>query len=157
MKKSIFTIAVLGTMALTMFTGCSSSTKKVEDAKENVKNAKKDMIDASENVVEAKQELTQAVRDSIKEFRKKTEEQLIANEKSLALFNAKIAKINKENRADYQKEYAKLVKKNQEMKTRLDNYNEEKDGNWEKFKTEFNRDMKELGEAFKNLTVKNVK
>ena len=114
-------------------------------------------MDAKEDVGIANQELNQALKDSIQDFRKKTEEQLIANEKSLALYKEKIAKENKEYKAEYEKEWAKLNEKNKEMKARLENYNEEKDGNWEKFKTEFNSDMKDLGNAFKNLTIKNVK
>ena len=150
MRKTTFTMAIIGSMALTMFTACQSSSKKVENAKENV-------LEAKENVVEAKQELNQALKDSIKDFRKKSEDQLIANEKSLALYKEKIAREKKENRANYEKEWAQLVQKNKDMKVRLENYNEETEGNWEVFKSEFNRDMDELGKAFKDLTVKNVK
>ena len=48
-------------------------------------------------------------------------------------------------------------KKNSDLKMKLDNYKAEGKENWKKFKIEFNRDMEELGIAFKDLTVKNVK
>ena len=41
------------------------------------------------------------------------------------------------------------------MKAKLDAYEETGKDNWETFKTEFSRDMNDLGEAFKNFTVKN--
>jgi hypothetical protein len=40
---------------------------------------------------------------------------------------------------------------------KMDNYKADSKENWEKFKVEFSRDMDELGAAFKDLTVKNVK
>ena len=39
----------------------------------------------------------------------------------------------------------------------MDDYKETGKENWLIFKMEFNRDMDELGQAFKDLTVKNVK
>ena len=50
-----------------------------------------------------------------------------------------------------------MEQKNTDLKRRLDDYKQDGKENWEKFKIEFNRDMDELGKAFKDLTVKNVK
>ena len=50
-----------------------------------------------------------------------------------------------------------LEVKNSDMRMRMDNYKEDGKDNWETFKTEFSHDMDELGKAFKDLTVKNVK
>jgi len=151
MRKPILSITVIVLMVvLIMSTGCNSSSKKIENAKENVQNA-------NENVIDANQELNQALNDSIQDFKKIAEDQITANEKSLALYKARIVKENKKNKADYEKEWAKLVEQNKELKTRLKDYKQESKGNWEEFKTEYNHDMNELGKAFKNLTVKNVK
>ena len=43
------------------------------------------------------------------------------------------------------------------MKKRLEEYKDEGQEKWTSFKSEFNHDMDELGKAFKDLTVKNVK
>ncbi len=43
------------------------------------------------------------------------------------------------------------------MKKKMENYKEEGKDKWEIFKAEFSHDMDELGKAFKDLTVKNVK
>lgn len=136
-------MAIMVSMVFTMFIGCQSSSKKVENAQENV--------------VKANEELNQALKDSIQQYRITTQEKLIANEKQLAEYKAKIAIQKKENKAKYEEELAKLVQKNNDLKIKLENYNEENEVKWEAFKTEFNRDMDELGKAFKDLTVKNVK
>lgn len=143
MKKTLFTMAIMVSMVFTMFIGCQSSSKKVENAQENV--------------VKANEELNQALKDSIQQYRIATQEKLIANEKQLAEYKAKIAIQKKENKAKYEEELAKLVQKNNDLKIKLENYNEENEVKWEAFKTEFNHDMDELGKAFKDLTVKNVK
>lgn len=136
-------MAIMVSMVFTMFIGCQSSSKKVENAQENV--------------VKANEELNQALKDSIQQYRIATQEKLIANEKQLAEYKAKIAIQKKENKAKYEEELAKLVQKNNDLKIKLENYNEENEVKWEAFKTEFNHDMDELGKAFKDLTVKNVK
>jgi len=150
MRKIFLTPVVIAFMTVTLFIGCQSSSKKVEIAKDNVQVAE-------ENVAEAKQELNEAVKDSIQLFRKESEKRIIANEKSLAEYKVKIATEKKESRARYEKEWAELVKKNNELKMRLKDFNEESEDKWESFKTEFNHDMDELGKAFKDLTVKNTK
>lgn len=136
-------MAIMVSMVFTMFIGCQSSSKKVENAQENV--------------LKANEELNQALKDSIQQYRIATQEKLIANEKQLAEYKAKIAIQKKENKAKYEEDLAKLVQKNNDLKIKLENYNEENEVKWEAFKTEFNHDMDELGKAFKDLTVKNVK
>jgi uncharacterized protein YlxW (UPF0749 family) len=143
MKKTIFTIAITMLMAGTMLTSCHSSAKKVEDAQDKV--------------ADANQELNQTIKDSIQQFKKESEEKISANEKSYADFKARIANEKKENKAKYEKKLAELDQKNSDMKKKLDDYKAEGKENWEKFKVEFNHDMDELGKAFKDLTVKNVK
>jgi len=144
MKETILSTVMIVSMALIMLTGCTSSSKKVKFAKENVAYAK-------ENVVDANQKLNQAVLDSVQDYKKHTEEKLLDNEKSLALYKGKIASEKIENRAKFQKEWAALAKRNEQMKQKLENYSEEKDGKWETFKKKFDYDMDELGKSFKEL------
>ena len=144
MKGTILSTVMIVSMALIMLTGCTSSSKKVKFAKENVAYAK-------ENVVDANQKLNQAVLDSVQDYKKHTEEKLLDNEKSLALYKGKIASEKIENRAKFQKEWAALAKRNEQMKQKLENYSEEKDGKWETFKKKFDHDMDELGKSFKEL------
>jgi len=63
----------------------------------------------------------------------------------------------KEAAADYKIKVDELEQKNSDLKKQMDDYKAEGKEKWEKFKTEFGHDMDELGNAFKDFTVKNVK
>jgi len=143
MKKIIFTLALTAFMAGTMLTSCRSSSKKVEKAQENV--------------VKANQELNQALKDSIQQFRTESENRISIYEKNIVEFRTRIANEKQENKSKYEKKLAELDKKNIEMKKKLADYKYEEQAKWEIFKAEYNHDMDQLGQSFKDLTVKNVK
>ena len=143
MKKIIFTIALITFMTGIMLTSCRSSVKKVEKAQENV--------------VEANQKLNQALKDSIQQFRTESENRISIYEKDIVEFRARIANEKKDNKSKYEKKLAELDKKNIEMKKKLADYKYEEQAKWEIFKAEYNHDMDQLGQSFKDLTVKNVK
>ena len=153
MKNTFLALTVAVFMAGTMFTGCQSSATKVENAEDKLQEAEGEVLDA-------KLDLNRAINDSVTEyqkFKKEAEEKIIAQEKSIAEFKARIAKEKMENRAKYEKKLAELEQKNSDMKKKLDDYKDEGQSKWEKFKTEFNSDMDKLGKAFKDLTVNNDK
>jgi len=153
MKKPIFTLAITALIAGTVITGCESSAKKVKDAENKVEQTK---LDAAE----AKINLNQQKEDSIneyKQFKKESEEKIADQEKSITEFKARIAKEKKENRAQYETKLAKLEQKNTDLKKRLDDYKYEGKDKWIAFKKEFKHDLDELGQAFKDFTIKNVK
>jgi len=153
MKKTIFTIAVSVFIAGTMFIGCQSSATKVENAQDKLR-------EANNNVVEAQNDLNKTRQDSINEyldFKKVSEDKIIAQEKSIAEFKARIAKEKKENRLKYEKKLAEIEQKNSDMKKKLDDYQLEGKDKWDLFKTEFSHNMEELGKAFNDLTIKNTK
>lgn len=138
---------VMFTMVLwSTFTSCNSSAKKVENAEENVTEAKADLKDA-------KAEYMQEVEN----YRIQSAEKYDANVKSIEEFNLKIAKEKSQVKKSYDKQIAELEQKNMEMKKRMDEYRGESKDQWEQFKSEFNRDMDQLGTALSNLTVKNNK
>ncbi len=140
-------LMVMFTMVLwSTFTSCNSSAKKVENAEENVTEAKADLKDA-------KAEYMQEVEN----YRIQSAEKYDANVKSIEEFNLKIAKEKSQVKKSYDKQIAELEQKNMEMKKRMDEYRGESKDQWEQFKSEFNRDMDQLGTALSNLTVKNNK
>ena len=104
MKKTIFILAIAMLAAGTIFTACQSSGEKVDNARENVQEAK-------DKVAEAKQELNQALNDSIRQFKKESEEKIYAIEKSIAEFKTKIATEKKETRVIYEKKLSELEQK----------------------------------------------
>jgi septal ring factor EnvC (AmiA/AmiB activator) len=143
MKKSILILAVTMFIAGAMFSGCQSSADKVQDARDNVETAN--------------QELDQAVKDSIREFKKESEAKISNYDQNIAELKAKIATMNKENKARYEKMLADLEQRNNLLKKKLADLKDDGVDQWAAFKREFNHDMDEIGKALKDLTIDNKK
>jgi len=150
MKKIFIIMALIVFVAGTVFTSCQSSASKVDEAKDNLQVA-------TENVIVANQELNQALKDSITQFRISAKEKIKSNEEKIAALKVRIAKENAKTKINNDKKLAALEQKNKDMVNRLDNYNDIQQEKWDAFKVEYNHDMDELGDAFKDLTIKNVK
>lgn len=146
MKKSILALAVFTFIASTAILSCNSPAEKVENAQTDVVDANKDLEKANEDYLV-----------EVEAYKKETADKIAANEQSIKEFNARVADEKKDARVEYKQKIAELEQKNTDMKKKLDDYKQDGKENWEKFKTEFNHDMDELGKAFKDLTVKNVK
>lgn len=147
MKKSILVLAVSSLLISGAgLSSCSSPAEKVENAEGEVTEAKEDLKEAKEDYLL-----------EVETFRKETAEKVALNNQSIAEFKARKALDKKEAKAEYDKKVKALEQKNTDMQKRLDDYQIDGKDNWEKFKIEYNHDMDELGKAFKDLTVKNVK
>jgi predicted RNase H-like nuclease (RuvC/YqgF family) len=147
MRKTIYALATAVYFTGTMLTGCQSSAENAV-YEENNKQAEK------ENILAAKQDLFQAHQDSITEYQKfrlEYDERIIANEKTLADYKARIANENKENRAPHEKRLALLEQKNNDLKQKLSNYYEDGENAWGSFKSEFSQEMDELGKSLKAI------
>ena len=152
MKKSTLLLASILFLTLSITQACQSSAKKVENAEDNVLDAKKDLNESQNDLVIAR-------NDSINDymlFKKEAEMKIIAQEKNIADFKARIAKEKKEVKADYQKKLTDLENKNTDLKKNLADLKDDGQNKWISFKKEFNHDMDELGQALKDLTVENV-
>lgn len=144
MKKLVSTLAATAFFAGILFTGCNSSSNKIDNAEDKV-------MDAKEAVIDAQIDLNQARQDSITEFEQyktKYQNQIIANEKSIAELRVGFVGASQENKALYEKKLTELEEKNRRLKIKLAEHNEEGTAQWRTFKTEFQRDMDELGKAF---------
>mgnify|MGYP003530308073 FL=1 len=75
----------------------------------------------------------------------------------IADFKSRIANEKKAVKDEYNKKIAELEQKNADTQKKLNEYKADSKEKWEMFKSEFNRDMDELGTALSNLTVKNNK
>jgi len=146
MKNITLTVITVLAMTGIIFTGCNTSKEKVEEAKIEVAEAK-------ENLAVAQEEYLEDIRVS----RIAAAEKVDANNRNLAEFKEKMAKENKTTQEKYNKRIAELEQKNQEIKKKLDDYQAVGKNEWQIFKTEFNRDLDELGKALNDLTIKNVK
>lgn len=125
-------------------TSCGNSAQKVEKAEENV-------VEAEENLQEAQDEY----KADIEQFRLMTNEKIAANERAIAEYNAKLAKEKKTMSAEIKEEIAALEVKNNNLKMKIGEYTDNGKENWEAFKTEFGKDMDDLGTSISNIGKKN--
>jgi len=147
MKKSILFFAACAFITTgSIITSCNTSAEKVENAQNNVIQANKDLDQANKEYLA-----------DIENYRIETANRIAANDQAIAEFKANMEHQKKAVKADYRKKIADLEEKNKEMKQKMDNYKEEGKEKWQIFKAEFSHDMDELGKAFKDITVKNVK
>ena len=144
MKKLIFTLSAFALLTSALFTSCNTASEKVD-------NAEIKAIKADEDFNKVKEEYLA----DIENFKKETNAKIEANNQVIVEFKVKAANAKKDAKVYYEEQIAILEQKNIAMKAKLDTYQENGKDNWETFKTEFNKDMNDLGEAFKNFTVKN--
>ncbi len=146
MKKTIFYIAFAAIVSGGIFTSCDSKEKKMDDAKEEMQDAKEDMKDAAQDL-----------NPEYNSFKTDAEMRIDANDQRIADMQAKLNEPGKKPLDDARvKRIAELKEKNAELRSRLYGYEKER-SDWESFKREFNHDMDELGNAFKDLGENNAK
>ncbi|MFN3444397.1 MAG: hypothetical protein ACK44D_01535, partial [Bacteroidia bacterium] len=90
-------------------------------------------------------------------FKKGIEERIAENELGIEAFKVRLKNSKNKNRAADQKRVDELEQRNINMRKKLEEYEANGKDNWEAFKTEFNHDMDDLGQALKNLSIKNTK
>lgn len=139
-------------MAGAMLTGCQTAAQKEEAAAEDVEQAREDLQNArteadNEAVLVANNEEWQA-------FRNETEARIKVNEARIDELKLKMKKSGKNMDALYADKINALEQKNKDLKTRMNNYEQNKT-DWQEFKREFNRDMEELGQSLKDFSVDN--
>lgn len=127
-------IVLIAIVLATAFTSCKFSSQKAESSKENVTQAQKDFKKEVEN------------------FKKVANEKIAANEKVIADWKVNLTNSKRGAKASIEKKISDLEKKSLLLKTKLNDYKDESLDSWESFKTEFNQDMDELGNALKALT-----
>lgn len=153
MKKIVFTLAATALIAGVLFTSCNSSSRKIKNAEDKV-------LDAKEAVIDTKIDLTQARQVSVNEFQQfKTDFQnlISTNEKKIAGLKLSIADASQKNKIQFGEKLSVLEKRNNELKIKLAEYEEDETDQWKAFKLEFKHDMDELGKAFSDFTVNNKK
>ena len=146
MKKSAIILAVVTCLAGGYLVSCNFSAQKIENAEDKVTEAQKELDEANAEFLA-----------DVEKFRQETLDKIEANKKSIADFNARIEKEKAYAKEDYKNKIAAIEKKNSDLQKKMDDYKAEGKDQWQNFKTEFNRDMDELGTAFKNLAVNNSK
>lgn len=154
MKKTLFMFTASLFVAGTILVGCSSDSKKIENAELKVQDAKADVKDAKQDLNEAHQGTT------ITEFQKWKNEanvEINNNERRIAELRIEIKGEKAGEREKDEAKLEKLEKRNSELKEKLNKYSDDGKSDWQEFKTEFKHDLDGIGLAFKNITVKNTK
>ncbi|TDE53419.1 hypothetical protein [Flavobacterium sp. GT3P67] len=152
MRKTLYTLAITTFMTGTVLIGCQNSSKKEEAAQDNVEDARENLDDAKEELTDARKVATQEEWET---FKASTNATITQNEIRIAEMKASMKKTGKSIDEVYTKKIDDLERKNNEIKAKIQTYKNDTDSDWESFKQEYNRDMDELGEALKNLTVDN--
>ncbi len=146
MKNTNFLITGCLFFAVTIITSCNSPAEKVENAQDKVTEANGDLKTANEEYLK-----------DVENYKAEVKQKVETNERNIAELKEQLKNEKKEAKADYEKKVAELEVKNRNMEDKMNDYKESGKEKWEVFKKEFSHDMDELGSAFKDLTVKNVK
>ena len=154
MKKTIFFLAITTIIVGTTVVGCKSTTKEEIESQEKVDVAEQNLKDAKDSLVVAKKEAT---AEEWQTFKNQTDSVISYNEAQIAELKLKMQKTGKSVDAKYQKNIDILEQKNKDLKVKVDTYKNDANSDWQSFKREFNHDMDEIGQAFKDLTVDNKK
>jgi hypothetical protein len=93
----------------------------------------------------------------MEEYRKDAEMRISENEKNILQFNERIKSQKVEAKKEYEEKIDALNQKNSDMKLKLADFKDENRANWESFKTDFNREMDDLGNSILNFTIKDEK
>ncbi len=148
MKKIIFTIAIAAVVAVASFTSCNSSEEKVsnaeikvEDAKQNLKEVIKDSAVVAEKAANA---------EEWKMFKNVAEVTIKNNEIKIADLKNKMKKAGVTADIVYAHKIENLEQQNHNLKVKIDNYDKQH-SDWEAFKSEFNKDVDNLGQAIKDI------
>jgi hypothetical protein len=133
------TVLVLAIITGVFFVYCKSAQQKEATAQQNVIEANQDLRDTK--VSNANDWLT---------FKAESEAKIVDNEQKISKLKVEMNKPGNTFDGMRKTRIEKLEAKNTELKSKLNNY----DGNeteWKTFKSDFNRDMNEIGNNIKDL------
>lgn len=144
MNKQIVICLLTASTLLFTLNGCKTAAEKEADAANRVKNAKEDLTDAKQATITEAQ--VQASDAEWKIFKNNAETTIKNNEIRIAALRVKMTTSGKKMDAEYAKRIDAMQTQNEALKARIDTYDKER-SNWSAFKTEFGKDMDELGQA----------
>lgn len=151
-KKTTWQLLVTGFITLIILTACQSAfDKKAEGAKQNVAEAK---IDSAKSSID---NLAQEQRDSLtllQQFKKRSEERINENKKSIAALKIRIANSTEDAKAGYQKTIDELEQKNDDLKSRLADFKDNQKEKLEDFKQKINTEINKITKSLKEIKIK---
>jgi len=139
MKNKILTFVITGMIVVVGLTATAQENKKAAAARKDLKEAK---IDSAED---------------FHKFKKEAESKIKENQAKIAELKAKKSNDGKEVKKKYDKKVLALEQKNNELKNKIKKADDTKTNMWTSFKRGFNREMDELGDAFKDMNADDLK
>ncbi len=155
MKKTFIILAAASMLiAVSVFTGCKSPAQKEEAAQAEVQDAQQNLDEAQTDANAESQKV--ATKEEWILFKSDAELKIQSNEDRIAVLTVKMNRPGEILDPLYKKKIQTLEQQNKDLKDRMIVY-EKNQSDWSTFKREFNRDMDELGDAIKDLTVDNAR
>lgn len=155
MKKLIITLSTITMIILVaLFSSCKSTDQKKEDAQNKTQAALENLNEAQNNENAVAQKAS--TEEELKTFRLESDLKIKDNEVSIVKLKLKMNKQGSALDEVYARRIDSLQLKNQNLKTRLGNY-EKTHTDWGKFKSDFNRDLDDLGKSLKSLRIVHTK
>jgi len=145
MKTTKFKLVAVACIAVFGLSNCKNSpsekAESVETAKENLDIAEQSYVDA---VVDSTNEYAR--------YKAESEGKLKDNDQKIAELKANMKAKKLKDRTNYEIKLNELEQKNAKLKLSISDYKESDKNNWQIFKTNFKKDMDELGKAISNAS-----
>ena len=147
MKKQLMIPALMVALAFGGSTSCNRpSEEKVKDAQQDIQDERKDVNKAIDKA-----------NAEWQDFKTDAEKKIQDNNVKIDKLKEKMAGADAKERANKQEKIDKLEAKNNELRSKIENFKYTSESDWQQFKREFNHDMDEMGHAFEDLGKDNVK
>jgi len=146
-SKTLITIIIISISSFLI--GCVDSDKKSEIQANDLDKAKDELIVAEENYTA-----------EVLKFKNQSNEKIAENEKLIAEIKPMLVNKNKTVKAEkegIEDKIGILEQKNNELKSKLNEYQDKGEEQWKTLKEEFSHDVDELGKSLKNFRVDNKK
>jgi len=134
--------------AIVTVAACQTTQAKIDNAQEKVNEATKD--NKALNTEAKADKIKTADAKEWKAFKEETELEIKANDARIAELRINLKKPGKILDPMYKAKIENLERQNKEMRMKLEAY-EQNQTDWEAFKTEFNNNMDDLGQALKDI------
>lgn len=140
MKYTTFCLAVAWLTVTSLISSCDSKAKKIETAKENVRDSKEEL-----------QKAISELNEEYPEFKIEAEKKIAANEVRIEELRLAVNQPGEKLLDDFRRKRIEELKlKNTNLKNKLSAY-ERDHSDWEVFKREFNHDMNGILESLKDI------
>ena len=137
-RVSISVLFVIAVMSISIL-ACKSAAQKETAARQNVADANRDLEKTKEKNAA-----------DWKVFKSEAEAKILSNDQRIAELKIKANKPGNTYDSVYRNRIEKLQSKNSELKLKINNYDRSQT-DWQTFKSDFNREMDEIGKNLKDI------